>query len=86
MTWQSATTVTGRGTQTDSPNLHSMSIVRVRDFDGRWLAVADIAGEKEMGSAQRAGRARCQPRLIWTRADLPPPLGLQRIRRYPTAR
>ena len=31
--------------------------VAIRDFGGRWLAVADIAGEKEVGLARSAREA-----------------------------
>jgi hypothetical protein len=37
-----------------SPDLDFFVDVRLRDFGGRWLAVADIAGEWEMGLGRTA--------------------------------
>ena len=33
--------------------------VRIREFDGRWLAVADLAGEPELGLGQDPREALC---------------------------
>jgi hypothetical protein len=37
-----------------APDLDFYVDVRLRDFGGRWLAVADIAGENEIGLGRRA--------------------------------
>jgi hypothetical protein len=42
--------------QLSSPGLDFYVDVRLRDFGGRWLAVADVAGDNEIG----LGRSACE--------------------------
>jgi hypothetical protein len=54
MTRQAATTVAGVKFRLSSPRLDFYVDVWLRDFAGRWLAVADIACEKEIGLGRTA--------------------------------
>jgi hypothetical protein len=47
--------VTGVELRLSSPGLDFYVDVWLREFGGRWVAVADIAGEREMG----LGRSAC---------------------------
>lgn len=65
--------VAGVGCRLSSPSLDFSVDVRLRDFGGRWLAVADIAGEREMGLGRTARDA-----LVASLSSL----GVQAVRIY----
>lgn len=57
MTRQASTTVSGMEFRLSSPRLDFYVDARLHDFSGRWLAVADIAGDMEIGLGRTAGDA-----------------------------
>jgi hypothetical protein len=54
MTTQAAAKLAGVQFRLKSPSLDFYVDLRLRHFDGRWMAVADIAGDKEMGLGRTA--------------------------------